>query len=118
MKFSRIAAVGAGILTALLAMACANADHKISAEAEGHCKLKNTAKGRELYNGDCTIKQTVKNNGNETIWKITMGTTEPFLFACSPNGQCMHGPEDTQFKDHGRSGTFRWGDFKLDVEQD
>jgi hypothetical protein len=88
---------------------------KITGHTTGQCKLKNVNVGKVLYKGDCTIKQTIKNN--ETIWSITMGDSEPFLFA--GNGtKYMHGPEETTFHDKGNSGVFKWGDFRLDVEQD
>lgn len=82
----------------------------------GQCTLTNVAADKVLYDDDCTIKQTIKNDG-QNIWEIQMGDAESFLFA-GKDGQYMHGPEEVSFKDHGDTGVFKWGDFKLVVEQD
>ena len=47
-----------------------------------------------------------------------MGAAEPFLFATSDGKTWMHGPEQVRFRDRGHSAVFRWGDFRLEVEQD
>ena len=116
MRISTIRAVGLGILSAALAFESAQAGQ--SAQADGQCQLINTQQGRDLYSGDCTITETVKNNGQMTVWDIRMGSAESFLFACQPNGDCMHGPDEVTFKDHGNSASFRWSNFRLEVQQE
>jgi hypothetical protein len=81
----------------------------------GHCKLTNMDYGRELYNGGCTIKQSV--SGSSTIFEIQMGSSEPFLFATSNGRTWMHGPEEVRFEDRGHTGIFRWSDFRLEVDE-
>jgi len=47
-----------------------------------------------------------------------MGGAEPFLFASGGGGRTwMHGPERVRFSDYGHSATFRWGAFRLQVEE-
>ena len=82
----------------------------------GHCKLSNVEVGRELYNGNCSIKQEVTNNMNR--YTIKMGNTEPFLFATSDGSTWMHGPEEVKFRDRGDWGVFKWDDFRLEVHED
>jgi hypothetical protein len=118
MRFSGLVVAGA-VAAGVLALP-AYAKRDISGTADATCRLVNTQHDKDLYNGDCTVKQTIKNDqdGKRTIWDIKMGSAQSFLFACSPDGQCMHGPEEVRFKDQGQSGTFRWGDFKLKVVED
>ena len=116
MRIFGITMVGVGILSAALAFESAQAGQ--SAQADGQCQLINTQQGRDLYSGDCTITETVKNNGQMTVWDIRMGSAESFLFACQPNGDCMHGPDEVTFKDHGNSASFRWSNFRLEVQQE
>ncbi len=49
---------------------------------------------------------------------ITMGNTEPFLFATSDGITWMHGPDRVNFRDRGDSGVFKWDDFRLEVHED
>ena len=118
MKFSRYCVLGAGVLGVLVLAQTANAEDKASAKAASHCKLINTKEKTGLYDGDCTIRQSVDKDTKETTWNITMGTDEPYLFSCLPDGQCKHGQDKAQYKDKGRGGTFHWGEFKLKIKQD
>jgi hypothetical protein len=112
----RIAIVGTFMATMLLANApAAYAGHDISAKTGGYCTLTNMRVEKTLYDGHCTIKETI--NKHDTIWSIKMGDAEPMLFA--GNGtHYMHGPEEVTFHDRGSSGTFTWGEFRLEVYQD
>jgi len=80
------------------------------------CKLTNTAESKTLYEGACKVKQS--QSGNNTIFSIKMGKTEPFLFA-GVRGQknWMHGAEETQFTDLPNGGIFRWSNFALVVAE-
>lgn len=81
------------------------------------CKLTNTAAQVALYEGPCKVTQSA-GSGNNTIFSIKMGNTEPFLFA-GVRGQkdWMHGPEKTQFTDLPNGGIFRWSNFVLVVAE-
>ena len=117
MRLSLIAWCAGGILAAgCLAVAPPAADaenFKLQGRVRGHCKLTNMAVGRELYNGTCVIKQAP---GAPTVISIKMGNTEPFLFATTDGSSWMHGPEKVTFRDRGHTGIFRWGDFRLEVD--
>ena len=80
------------------------------------CKLTNTAAQVALYEGPCKVTQSM--SGNNTIFAIKMGNTEPFLFA-GVRGQkaWQHGPESTQFTDLPKGGIFRWSNFALVVAE-
>ncbi|MGA7877376.1 MAG: hypothetical protein WCA08_17080 [Desulfoferrobacter sp.] len=95
-----------------------NADNgfNLQGRTSGHCKLSNVNAGKELYNGTCTIKESV--SGKTTVYEIKMGSAEPFLFATSDGVTWMHGPEEVKFRDRGHTGIFRWGDFRLEVDED
>ncbi len=84
--------------------------------AKATCKLTNTAAQVALYEGSCKVTQSM--SGNNTIFSIRMGKTEPFLFA-GVRGQkeWMHGPERTQFTDLPNGGIFRWSNFALVVAE-
>ena len=114
------AIVGSCILAGLLVAAPA-----FSGEAlrdTGTCKLVNTDVDKVIYDGECRIKQEDKRSSGVTmtLYKITLGEAEPFLFACPKNTptKCQHGPEDTTLEQHGSKATFKWGDFKLKVDPD
>ena len=112
--------VGGCILAAGLAgqsgLANAGDDFKIKGRTSGHCKLSNVEVGRELYNGNCTIKETI--DGTMTKFTIKMGSSEPFMFATNDGHTWMHGPEEVKFRDRGDSGVFKWGDLRLEVHED
>ncbi|MFQ6537813.1 MULTISPECIES: hypothetical protein [Aphanothece] len=80
------------------------------------CKLTNTAAQVALYEGPCKVKQTM--SGENTIFSVKMGKTEPFLFA-GVRGQktWMHGPEEVDFTDLPNGGIFRWSTFVLVVAE-
>lgn len=80
------------------------------------CKLTNTSRNATLYNGSCKVKQT--QSGNNTIFSVKMGNTEPFMFAGRRgSSEWMHGPDRTQFTDLPNGGIFRWRDFVLVVAE-
>jgi hypothetical protein len=94
----------------------AHAGSAIRGKTQGHCTLTNTEYGRDIFNNTCVIKEKI--DGNLTLFSIIMGSAEPFLFASSDGGQTwMHGPERVRFSDYGHSATFRWGTFRLEVEE-
>jgi Beta/Gamma crystallin len=83
----------------------------------GYCRLTNVAYGRDQYSGLCTIKQGV--NGPSILYDIKMGTAQSFKFASSDGGRTwMSGPQQVQFRDQGRTGVFRWSNFRLEVAED
>jgi hypothetical protein len=94
-----------------------NDDFRLQGRTEGYCKLANLDYGREIYNGPCSIKETINEYG--FVFEIRMGNAEPFLFACNKeHTTCQHGPDPVKFSDRGDSGVFRWDDFRLEVHQD
>ena len=80
------------------------------------CKLTNTAADKGLYEGPCMVTQSM--SGNNTVFSIKMGKSEPFMFA-GVRGQknWMHGAEETQFTDLPNGGIFRWSNFALVVAE-
>lgn len=116
MKKLNKAMLGACVFVAGFAGLSLTANAGEHGQTTGQCTLKNVAADKVLYDDDCTIKETIKDDG-EIIWDIKMGDAESFLFA-GKDGEYMHGPEEVTFKDHGDTGVFKWGDFKLVVEQD
>ncbi len=80
------------------------------------CKLTNTAANKTLYEGPCRVTQSM--SGNNTIFSVKMGDSEPFMFA-GVRGQknWMHGPDETQFTDLPNGGIFRWSNFALVVAE-
>ncbi len=94
-----------------------NEDFRLQGRTGGYCKLANIDYGREIYNGPCSIKETIDKNG--FVFEIQMGNAEPFLFACNKEHTvCQHGPDAVKFSDRGDWGVFRWDDFRLEVHQD
>lgn len=93
------------------------AANAIKGKTSGHCQLTNVSYGRDLYNGSCKIKETI--NGSKIVFDIKMPAAESFLFATNDGGKTwMHGPEEVRLKDRGHSAVFRWGSFRLEVEED
>ena len=87
----------------------------LSGRAMGHCKLINVQAGRQLYNGRCSITET-SSKYSSTIFEIKMGSAESFMFATSDGRNWMSGPERVRFEDRGHTGIFRWGNFRLEVD--
>lgn len=80
------------------------------------CKLTNTAHSATLYEGSCTVTQSM--SGNNTVFSVKMGEAEPFMFA-GVRGQkdWMHGPDEAQFTDLPNGGIFRWSTFTLAIAE-
>ena len=89
---------------------------KMSARERGHCKLIHVTDGKEIYNGTCLIKQTKDQHTN--LFEIRLGKRQPLLFASTDGTAWMHGPEKVRFRDRGDSAIFRWGNFRLEVDDD
>ena len=80
------------------------------------CKLTNVSAGKALYEGKCRVTQ--EQRGENTIFTIKMGSSEPFMFAGQRGSTAwMHGPEDTHFTDLPNGAIFKWGDFALVVAE-
>jgi hypothetical protein len=113
------AVVGGFVLAGVLAGQAnlAQAQAAIKGKTRGHCKLVNVDYGRELFNGTCTIKETI--SGQSTLFDVRMGSAESFKFATADSGKTwMHGPEQERFRDRGHTAIFRWGNFRLEVDED
>jgi hypothetical protein len=83
----------------------------------GYCVLENVKVGKRIYQGDCRITQEEKDYG--PLITVKLGEAQAFKFACQRNGSCLTGPTDVQLRDRGNgSATFRWEDFRLDVDAD
>ena len=104
------------LLAASLALSLASVATAQTFRETATCKLTNTAANRTLYEGSCKVKQSM--SGNNTIFSIKMGDSEPFMFA-GVRGQkkWMHGPDETQFTDLPNGGIFRWSTFALVVAE-
>lgn len=97
-----------------------NATNKLTARDTGHCRLINTNMGRDLFNGVCQMKQTI--DGNQTKFTFRMGNAQPYVFVsrggvwefANPYG----GTEPVRYKDLGHNAVFRWGDYRLEVDED
>jgi len=87
-----------------------------TAKASGQCSLYSQKAGRALYNGDCTIKQSV--SGGSSTYEITMGTAEPYVFNSSDGRHWRYKGEKARFDNAVNSGAFYWGDFKLSIKQE
>jgi hypothetical protein len=118
MKRSVLAILGAVALSSALAGTSGVAQAApVKATETGHCRLVNVEAGRDLYNGSCRIKEKV--DGQKVLFDIKMGSAESFLFATWDGGKTwMHGPERVRFQDRGHAAIFRWGNFRLEVEED
>jgi hypothetical protein len=103
-------------LGVLVSLACAGSASAQSFKETATCKLTNTAANAALYEGACTVKQSM--NGNITIFTVKMGNTEAFKFAgVVGQSDWMHGPEKTKFTDLPNGGIFRWSTFALVVAE-
>ncbi len=97
-----------------------NSTVKLTAKDAGHCRLIQVAYGRDLYNGLCGLKQTL--DGGQNKFTIRMGNAEPYVFVnrganwefANPYGAA----QPARFKDMGHNAVFRWGDYRLEVEED
>ena len=70
-----------------------------------------------IYNGECRITQEAKDYG--ALITIRMGRADPMLFACQRDGSCTTGPTRVRMRDRGNGeASFRWEDFRLDVDAD
>jgi hypothetical protein len=103
--------------TALIA-AYSDAAHAQKLRETGFCHLANIKAQKVIYNGECKITQEPMKTGAVLI-TIRMGSADPFKFACRPDGSCLTGPTDVRMRDRGNGeASFRWQDFRLDVEAD
>jgi len=97
----------------------AHAQFKLSGKTQGHCTLSNVNRGVVLYDGTCTIAESI--SVNKTRWKITVGNASAFTFVDKGGGYEFHGEdgttEDARFKDRGHTGIFRWSHFRLVVDE-
>ena len=120
MKSSVTVLVAASILVGGLAgvpnTVNAQVEFKMEARERGHCKLTNVDEGRQIFNGTCVIKQTKDQHTN--LFEIRMRGHRPLLFASTYGGTWMHGPERVRFRDRGHMAIFRWGKFRLEVDDD
>lgn len=83
----------------------------------GYCVLENVKVGKRIYQGDCRITQEEKDYG--ALITVRMGNADPVKFGCQRNGSCQMGPTDVRINDRGNgTATFRWEDFRLDVDAD
>jgi hypothetical protein len=93
---------------------------KLTARDTGHCRLINVNLGRDMYNGLCSLKQTVDSNQNK--FTIRMGNAEPFVFVNRGSSwefaNAYGAVEPARFKDLGQNAVFRWGAYRLEVEED
>lgn len=105
------------LLTATaLAMAITSPSLAQSISEKATCKLTNTAANKTLYEGACKVTQS--QSGTNTIFRVKMGSAEPYLFAGQRgNPNWMRGPERVQFTDLPNGGIFRWGTFALVVAE-
>ena len=103
--------IGAAVLATALTSSAFGA-----ISAHGQCKLKNLAKGVDLYHGGCDIRQSQE--GKNTIIEIKMGSGESFLFA-GHGSNWMHGPQKVKYTDLGNGGAiFVWDRFSLSAVAD
>jgi len=104
------------LVSIALAISFANVASAQTFKERATCKLTNTGANKTLYEGPCKVTQSM--SGNNTIFSVKMGKSEPFMFA-GVRGQknWMHGPEETQFTDLPNGGIFRWSNFALVVAE-
>lgn len=93
---------------------------RLEGKENGHCRLINVAYGREMYNGMCTIKQTV--DANRMRFAIRVGANDPFVFVKQGSDWVYNAKngasQPARFKDMGHSAVFRWDDYRLEVDED
>jgi hypothetical protein len=112
------ALVTACVLGTALAMTYSESSNAAKVRDTGFCHLANTKVNKVIYNGECKITQESKDYG--ALISIRMGSAEPMKFACERDGKtCMTGPTKVRMRDRGNGeASFRWEDFRLDVEAD
>lgn len=75
------------------------------------CKLTNTAAHAVLFDGDCSVTQTLRANGR-SVFEIELGEGAPFVFAgIEGETNWMHGAEQVHFTDLPNGGIFHWSTF-------
>jgi hypothetical protein len=113
-----LALITACALGAVLIASHSDAAHAAKIRDTGFCHLANIKAQKVIYNGPCKITQEDTKYG--VTMKIKMGDAEPFLVACQRDGKhCMTGPTEVRLRDRGNGeASFRWQDFRLDVEAD
>jgi hypothetical protein len=72
MKNSSKVMVGVCVLTAGFVGLTSAANAAEHGTASGQCTMSDVAADKVLYDGDCIIKQTIKDDG-QNIWEIQMG---------------------------------------------
>lgn len=86
----------------------------------GHCRLINVSYGRDLYNGQCGIKQVIE--GDRVRFSIRMGSADPYVFVRRGGSWQVvdrnSAGQPVRFKDMGHSAVFRWQDFRLELDED
>lgn len=102
------------------APAAPQATVRLEGKEVGHCRLINVWYGRDLYNGQCGIKQTA--DGDRVRFSIRMGSGEPYVFV-RRGGTWEYVDrsgtnQQARFKDMGHSAVFRWQDFRLELDED
>jgi hypothetical protein len=105
----------AGLVLGCVSMGQTAPAHAQKLRDRGYCVLDNVKVRKTIYKGDCRITQENKEYG--ALITVRMGDAEPFKFGCQRNGSCQMGPTTVRLKDRGNgSATFRWPDFKLNVD--
>jgi len=93
---------------------------RLEEKQTAHCTLTNVVLGKDLFNGLCSVKQTVTRN--RSAYAVRVGVLQPIVFArergsgyvlVHTNGTL----EPVRFKDRVHQGVFRWGDFRLEVDE-
>lgn len=104
------------VTVALLAAQSGTA-HAAQLRDSGVCRLKNTKVDHVIYSGECRITQETKDYG--ALITVKLGEAQEFKFGCQTDGKCQMGATDVRMEDRGNgSATFRWEDFRLDVDAD
>jgi hypothetical protein len=103
-------------LATVLVVVAASPSLAQSISEKATCKLTNTEANKTLYEGACKVTQS--QSGANTIFKVKMGSAEPYLFAGQRgNTNWMRGPERVQFTDLPNGAIFRWGSFALVIAE-
>jgi hypothetical protein len=105
-------------LTILLLLAgSAFADTSVKAKSEADCKLINLNKDKVLYEGSCTVKETISSSGSED-YVVKLDNGDVYRFEETSAGYTVHTPKGDKhaiMKDKGEKGVFKWGNKKLVV---
>lgn len=102
-----------GVAAAALLTTTAFAGPKVSERA--HCKLKNVAVGKVIYDGQCKVTEELTSYG--ALFSIKMGSAKPMKFAGPLNSsKWLHGAEDVHYTNQAHKAVFKWSDFKLVVK--